>query len=77
MKFKTGETAYSVESNRLVREVEILKFGVGCYTIRFKDGGGSIRVGADRLSSSADEAENIVARIRERRKPSPTPYDYK
>ena len=65
-----------MESNRLVREVEILKFGGGFYTIRFKDGGGGIRVREDRLFSSADAAENIVARIRERRKPSLTPYDY-
>lgn len=35
-KFKPDDTAYIVESNRIVREVLIVKFAGGFYTIRFQ-----------------------------------------
>ena len=40
-KMKTGDTAYIVESNRLIREVEIKSWAGGMYLIRFKDSGGA------------------------------------
>lgn len=41
-KFNPGDTAFLVESNRIIREVRILKFGGGFYTIRFADSDGGI-----------------------------------
>ena len=34
-KFNVGDTVYLVESNRMVREVLIVKYAGGFYTIRF------------------------------------------
>ena len=39
---KAGDTAYLVESNRFVREVEILRCNGELYVVRFKDTGGRI-----------------------------------
>ena len=36
-KYKAGDIAFIVESNRFVREVEILRFDGGFYTVRFTD----------------------------------------
>ena len=42
-KMKAGDTAFIVESNRIVREVEIKSFAGGMYLIKFKDSGGGIK----------------------------------
>ena len=39
---KVGDTAYIVESNRYVREVEIRRFSGGMFLVRFTDTGGEI-----------------------------------
>ena len=46
---KAGDTAYLVESNRFVREVEILRYNGELYVVRFKDTGGGLQVKAHRL----------------------------
>lgn len=46
---KAGDTAYLVESNRFVREVEILRCNGELYVVRFKDTGGGLQVKAHRL----------------------------
>ena len=55
-KFKKGDTAYFVESNYKVREVQILNTAGGLYLIKFDNGGG-IRVKEHRLFSTKEEAE--------------------
>lgn len=37
---KPGDTAFIIEQNRLIREVEIIRYSGGLYLIRFKDSGG-------------------------------------
>lgn len=56
-KYKAGDTAFFVESNRLIREVKILNVGGGFYTIRFLDGNGGIKVKEHRLFATKEEAE--------------------
>ena len=69
VKFKTGDTAYLIESNRIVREVLIIKFAGGFYTICFKDSGGGIKVRETRLYASKEEAEIAMVTAYSKRKP--------
>ena len=46
---KLGDTAFIIESNRIIREVEIVRNTEGFYLIRFKDSGGGIKVRENRL----------------------------
>ena len=54
---KVGDTAYIVESNRYVREVEIRRCSGGMFLVRFTDTGGGIQVKAHRLFATREEAE--------------------
>lgn len=56
-KFKPGDKAYIIESRFFIREVEIIRFMGGLYTIRFIDSKGGIKVREDRLYSTKEEAE--------------------
>ena len=56
-KYSPGDTASLVESNRFIREVKILKFGGGLYTVRFVDSGGGIKVRENRLFATKEDAE--------------------
>ncbi len=53
---KVGNTAYIVESNRYVREVEIRRCSGGMFLVRFTDSGGGIQVKAHRLFATREEA---------------------
>lgn len=69
VKFKTGDTAYLIESNRIVREVSIIKFAGGFYTIHFKDSGGGIKVREIRLYALKEEADIAMVTAYSKRKP--------
>jgi len=56
-RFNPGDTAFLVESNRIVREVSVLKVSGGFYTIRFVDSRGGMRVRENRLFPTREEAE--------------------
>lgn len=56
-KYKPGDKAFIIESKRLIREVEIVKFSGGLYTLRFTDSGGGIKLRENRLFSTREEAE--------------------
>lgn len=56
-KFKAGDKAYIVESNRWIREVEIRSTAGGMYLIKFLDSGGGIKVKESRLFVTKEEAE--------------------
>lgn len=56
-KFKAGDKAFIVESNRWIREVEIRSTAGGMYLIKFLDSGGGIKVKESRLFASKEEAE--------------------
>lgn len=72
-KFKAGDTAFIVESNRIIREVQIKSCAGGMYLIKFEDGGG-IKVKEHRLFSTKEEAEASLPK----KAPPPrrSPYDY-
>ncbi len=72
-KLKAGDTAYIIESNRIIREVEIKNCSGGMYLIRFKDSGGGIKVKEHRLFVSRGEAEaSILTGVKAKK----SPYDY-
>ena len=75
-KFKAGDIAYLIESNRIIREITIVKFGGGFYLIRFKDSGGGIKVRENRLYASKEEAENVMTKAHSKTTPSYSPWDY-
>ena len=72
-RLKAGDTAYIIESNRIIREVEIKNCSGGMYLIRFKDSGGGIKVKEHRLFVSRDEAEASISTGVKAKK---SPYDY-
>ena len=73
-KMKAGDTAFIVESNRIVREVEIKSFAGGMYLIGFKDSGGGIKVKEHRLFATREDAESSIQTKQKGRTKSP--YDY-
>ena len=56
-RFKPGSTAYILESNRFIREVEIKNFSGGMYLLIFKDTGGGVKLRENRLFATKEEAE--------------------
>ena len=63
-KFKAGDTAYLIESNHIIREITIVKFG------------GGIKVRENRLYASKEEAENVMTKAHSKTKPSYSPWNY-
>ena len=59
-KYKVGDIAYIVESNRFIKEVVIKKYAGGFYIIKFKDSGGGIRVHESRIFCSEEEARSSI-----------------
>ena len=59
-KFNQGDTAFIVENNRFIKEVKIIKYSGGMYTIKFIDSTGGIKVREHRLFSSKEEAKNSI-----------------
>lgn len=68
-RFKTGDIAYLVESNRYIREGKIGQFQGGLYMYHFIEGG-AIRVKEHRLYSSEEEAQAYLDTFRKK----PTPW---
>lgn len=58
--FYAGDTAYIVESNRIVREVQIKSCSGGMYLIKFLDTGGGIKVKEHRLFATKEDAEKNI-----------------
>ena len=56
-RFKPGATAYIVESNRFIREVEVKSFSGGLYLLIFKDTGGGVKLRENRLFMTKEGAE--------------------
>ena len=56
-KYNPGDTAYIVESNRIIREVKILKVAGGFATLRFTDSKGGINLRESRLFPTQEDAE--------------------
>ena len=64
MNFKPNDTAYIIESNRLVRKVTIISFDGVFYTVRFEGKGGT-RLRASRLYATPEEAEAMLPEKKE------------
>ncbi len=75
MKFEIGSTAYIVESNRIVREVKIVKRNGNFYIVRFGTSGG-IQVRGNRLFETAEAAESFIVKQKEQKKGYNSPYGY-
>lgn len=58
-RFKAGDTAFLVESNRVIREVTVASCAGGMYLIKFQNGGG-IRVKEHRLFASEEDAKASI-----------------
>ncbi len=73
---KPGDTAFIIESNRIIREVEIVRCSGGMYLIRFKDSGGGIQVKKHRLFATKEDAEDSLGVKKPESRGSRSPYDY-
>ena len=71
---KVGDMAYIIESNRIIREVRIVRCSGGIFLVKFPDTGGGIQVKRHRLFATREEAKNSIAKPKEKKKPNP--YEY-
>lgn len=76
MMFKEGTTAFIVESNRLIREVTIVRRTGDLYVVRFTDSNGGIQVRGTRLYPTREDAEKTVPNVKGSKKGYRSPYDY-
>ena len=60
MRFKPGDKAFIVESNRFLRKVEIRSTAGGMYLIKFVDTDGGIKVKESSLFATREEAEKSL-----------------
>lgn len=75
-KYSVNDTAFLIESNRIIREVRIVKYAGGLYTIQFINGGGGITVRESRLFATKVEAETALPKPKPKTAPRPpTPWD--
>lgn len=79
-RYNVDDMAFLLVSNRIVREVKIIKISGGLYTIRFVEGGGGIKVRESRLFPTEEEAKASIQKIiskptPEQTHPHPTPWD--
>lgn len=71
---RVGDTAYIVESNRIIREVKIIRCSGGIFLVKFPDTGGGIQVKRHRLFATREEAENSI--VKPEKKKIVSPYKY-
>ena len=77
-KLEVGDKAFIIESNRIVREVIVLKRSRDFFTVRFvKNTSGGIQLRASRLFSSKEEAQSCLPKKQvQKRTGFRSPYDY-
>lgn len=71
---RVGDMAYIVESNKIIREVKIIRCSGGIFLVKFADTGGGIQVKRHRLFATSEEAENSIAKSE--KKKSTNPYEH-
>jgi len=76
MMFKTGSTVFLIESNRLIREVTVVRRTGDLYVVRFKDSNGGIQVRGTRLYPTREDAERTVPNVKGSKKGYRSPYEY-
>ena len=77
-KLEVGDKAFIIESNRIVREVIVLKRSRDFFTVRFVENiSGGIQLRASRLFSSNEEAQSCLPKKQvQKRTGFRSPYDY-
>ena len=65
-KFRIGDGAFLVESNRTIREVKIIKYSGGMYTVKFTERDGGLKVRESRLYASREDAEKVIPKKKSR-----------
>ena len=73
-KFKPGDHAFILESNRIVCEVTVVRCNAGMYLFRFQNGGG-IQLKEHRVVETEEDAKASIP-YKPEPKRSRTPYDY-
>lgn len=71
---RVGDTAYIVESNRIIREVKIIRCSGGIFLVKFPDTEGGIQVKRHRLFATREEAKNGI--VKPEKKKIASPYKY-
>ena len=74
IRMKVGDVAYIVESNRIIREVKIVRCSGGIFLVKFPDTGGGIQVKRHRLFATKEEAENSI--VKPEKKMITSPYKH-
>ena len=76
-KYEKNDTAFIVESNRIIRKVKIRNYAAGLYLVQFEDSTGGIKVRESRLFPSEEEARATLPQPKEKPAPrrSRTPWD--
>lgn len=74
IRMRVGDTAYIVESNRIIRDVKIIRCSGGIFLVKFPDTGGGIQVKRHRLFATREEAENSI--VKPEKKKIVSPYKY-
>lgn len=73
---KIGDVVYIVESNRYIRQVQIVRIIGNMYLIRFLDNGGGIQVRKNRLYKTEKEADESIKKTATSERRHSNPYDY-
>ncbi|MCU6746583.1 hypothetical protein OCV51_02735 [Faecalicatena acetigenes] len=60
MKYTQGQKAYSVESNRFIKEVTIVRGATNSYVVWFTDTGGVIQVHDSRVFATEEKASAFI-----------------
>ena len=58
-RYKVGEQAFIIESNRRIRSIVITKVNSGFYTVKFNDKDGAISLKESRIFVNIEEAEHV------------------
>lgn len=74
-KLNAGRHAFMIESNRIIREVVIIKVVYDLLTVQFIDTKGAVRVRRNRLYETEQEAKMHVTDKRKTGYKSPYEYD--
>lgn len=77
-KLEVGDKAFIIESNRIVKEVIVLKRSRDFFIVRFVENtSGGIQLRASRLFSSKEEAQSCLPKKQvQKRTGFRSPYDY-
>ena len=74
-KLSVGKNAFIIESNRVIREVVIIKVVYDLLTVQFIDSKGAVRVRRNRLYQTEEEEKMHMADKRKTEYKSPYEYD--